>query len=55
LGTPNLSRAAAPHESTILNFRHLLEKHELCGKILDLVNHYQHRKRLIPQLAPLGA
>ena len=34
----DLGRAAAPDESTILNFRHLLEKHELCGKILDVVN-----------------
>jgi IS5 family transposase len=33
-------RAAAPDESTILNFRHLLEAHDLCGKILDTVNLY---------------
>jgi IS5 family transposase len=31
-------RAAAPDESTILNFRDLLEAHDLCGKILDTVN-----------------
>ena len=36
----DLGRAAAPDESTILNFRHLLEQHELCGKILDTVNWY---------------
>jgi len=23
-----------------LNFRHLLEEHELCGEMLDTVNHY---------------
>ncbi len=33
-----LGRAAAPDETSILNFRHLLEKHELNGKILDTVN-----------------
>ena len=36
----DLGRAAAPDESTILNFRHLLEQHALCGKILDTVNWY---------------
>jgi IS5 family transposase len=37
---PRLGMAAAPDESTILRFRHLLEQHELCGQILDTVNHY---------------
>jgi IS5 family transposase len=36
----DLGRAAAPDETTILNFRHLLEKYELNGKILDTVNLY---------------
>jgi len=36
----DLGRAAAPDETTILNFCHLLEKHELNGKILDAVNVY---------------
>src|SRR6266481_5927548 len=36
----DLGRAAAPDETTILRFRHLLQEHELCGKILDTVNHY---------------
>jgi IS5 family transposase len=36
----DLGRAAAPDETTILNFRHLLEAHDLCGKILDAVNLY---------------
>lgn len=40
----NLGRAAAPDETTILNFRHLLEKHELNGKILDTVNLYLNSK-----------
>ena len=34
----DLGRAAAPDETTILNFRHLLEAHDLCGEILDVVN-----------------
>jgi transposase, IS5 family len=36
----DLGVAAAPDETTILRFRHLLEQHELCGQILDTVNHY---------------
>jgi IS5 family transposase len=39
----DLGRAAAPDESTILNFRHLLEKHDLCGRMLDVVNLYLDR------------
>ena len=34
----DLGRMAAPDETTILNFRHLLETHDLCGGILDVVN-----------------
>jgi IS5 family transposase len=34
----DLCRAAAPDETTILNFRHLLRTHNLRGKILDKVN-----------------
>jgi len=40
----DLGLAAAPDETTILNFRHLLERHELCGKILDTVNWYLDSK-----------
>ena len=40
----DLGRAAAPDETTILRFRHLLEEHELCGKMLDVVNLYLERK-----------
>jgi IS5 family transposase len=36
----DLGRMAAPDETTILNFRHLLEAHDLCGQILDTVNLY---------------
>ena len=39
-GDLGLGRAAAPGESTLLNFRHLLEAHDLCGKMLDTVNFY---------------
>ena len=40
----DLGRASVPDETTILNFRHLLEQHDLCGKILDVVNLYLDRK-----------
>jgi IS5 family transposase len=33
-------RAPALDETTILNFRHLPEEHELCGQMLDAVNDY---------------
>jgi IS5 family transposase len=36
----DLGRAPAPDETTILNFRHLLEAHQLCGQMLDSVNLY---------------
>jgi IS5 family transposase len=36
----DLGRAPAPDETTILNFRHLLEKHDLCGAMLEAVNRY---------------
>ena len=34
----DLSAAPAPDETTICRFRHLLEKHDLCGMMLDAVN-----------------
>jgi IS5 family transposase len=40
----DLGLAASPDETTILNFRHMLEAHDLCGKILDVVNLYLDRK-----------
>jgi IS5 family transposase len=42
----DLGRASAPDETTILRFRRLLEQHQLCGKILDTVNHYLAGKGL---------
>jgi len=36
----DLGRAPAPEESTILLFRHLLEKHDLGGAMLQAVNEY---------------
>jgi len=40
----DLGRAPVPDETTILNFRHLLEAHELCGQMLDVVNSYLESK-----------
>jgi transposase, IS5 family len=40
----DLDRAPAPDETTILNIRHLLEEHELCGEILDTLNLYLESK-----------
>jgi IS5 family transposase len=40
----DLGLAPAPDEATILNFRHLLKRRELCGKMLDAVNLYLDRK-----------
>jgi transposase, IS5 family len=40
----DLGRAPAPDETTILNFRHLLEEHDLCGAMLDAVNVYLHSR-----------
>ena len=40
----DLGRAPVPDETTILNFRHLLEEHELCGQMLDTVNLYLESK-----------
>ena len=42
----DLGRAAAPDETTVLRFRHLLEEHELCGEILDVVNGHLEDKGL---------
>lgn len=36
----DVSRAPLQGETTILNFRHLLEAHDMCGQILDTVNGY---------------
>jgi IS5 family transposase len=34
----DLGSAPAPDETTVCRFRHLLEKHDLCGMMLDAVN-----------------
>ena len=36
----DLGREPVPDETTILNFRHLLERHEMCGRTLQEVNGY---------------
>ena len=40
----DLGRAPVPDETTILNFRHLLEEQQLCGQMLDTVNRYLEGK-----------
>lgn len=42
----DLGRAPAPDETTILNFRHLLEQHELGGAMLEAVNRHLEAKGL---------
>jgi IS5 family transposase len=42
-----LSEDAVPDETTILRFRHLLEKHELTAKIFELVKELLAAKRLL--------
>ena len=40
----DLGVAPAPDETTICRFRHLLEKHDLCGRMLDAVNFHLEAK-----------
>jgi IS5 family transposase len=40
----DLGAAPAPDETTIYRFRHLLEKHDLCGMMLETVNIHQEAK-----------
>ncbi len=42
-----LGQEEIPDETTILNFRHLLEKHQLTEKLLEEVNGYLSEKRLL--------
>lgn len=42
----DLGVAPAPDETTILRFRHLLERHDLGGEILDTVNRYLETKSI---------
>ena len=39
----DLGEEPVPDESTILHFRHLMEKHDLGGKLLDAVNRFGGR------------
>jgi IS5 family transposase len=34
----DLGAALAPDETSVCRFRHLLEKHDLCGMMLQMVN-----------------
>jgi IS5 family transposase len=40
----DLGAAPAPDETAICRFRHLLEKHDLCGMMLETVNIHQEAK-----------
>jgi transposase, IS5 family len=40
----DLGAAPAPDETAMLGFRHLLERHDLCGQMLDTVNCYLETK-----------
>jgi IS5 family transposase len=40
----DLGVAAPPDETTVCRFRHLLEKHDLGGAVLDAVNHHLANK-----------
>jgi IS5 family transposase len=51
-GAPDLGRAPAPDETTILNFRHLLEENDLGGQMLDMVNHYLESRGIRKVLSP---
>ncbi|MEO6982936.1 MAG: transposase, partial [Edaphobacter sp.] len=42
----DLGAAPAPDETTICRFRHLLEKHDLCGMMRDAVNVHLEVKRI---------
>jgi IS5 family transposase len=42
-----LGEEKIPDETTILNFRHLLEKHQLTEKLLEEVNGYLSEKKLL--------
>ena len=50
----DLGGAPVLDETTILNFRHLLEAHELCGQMLDAVNLYLASKGM-PKGMPADA
>lgn len=41
-----LGRVPAPDEKMIFHFRHLLQEHDLCGAMLEAVNHYLENRGL---------
>ena len=43
----SLTRGTVPDETTILNFRHLLERHALAAKIFKVVNAYLGERNLL--------
>ena len=43
----SLSRGALPDETTILNFRHLLERHDLAGRVFEVINGHLQSKGLL--------
>src|SRR6187455_1457730 len=43
----SLTRGTVPDETTILNFRHLLERHALAAKIFEVVNAYLGERNLL--------
>ena len=48
--------APIPEDTTIMNFRHLLEKHQLAPAILAVINGYLHEKGLyIKDPWPVGS
>src|SRR5258708_5191388 len=51
----DLGRAPVPDESTILQFRHLLEKHELGGAMLNAVNQYLESRGIPPPTPPTSS
>ena len=47
---------ALPDETTILNFRHLLERHELTAVLLEAINtHFKARGLLVSKGTMVGA
>src|SRR6266567_5482327 len=50
----DLGLAAAPDETTVCRFRHLLETHDLGGAVLDAVNHHLASKGIRGDKRGLG-
>ena len=50
----DLSRETAPDATTLLNFRHLLEKHQLNKRIFAVINAYLSRHGLLLKEGSIG-